>query len=412
MLKLESFRSAQIRAYICFIDNILFWYKPYRRFMSPIVWILGLGIVASVPICVKLGPHRPRMAPLLGILFLFFMIGLIVAQDDARDDAKHLSSLCTSEALVYEMSMRTATNPKDICYGMYSVLQKLGLSPLPVDYTRDTVDIYRGHFKCLALWTNSLNNILFCNSAQAMPGQKESWVPNWNVAAESQWLPVGFLSTTRKLSSAPNCDFTFTDKKTILAQSRILGRIQRLWGPLLAYYDEDDDQADLENMTIIRSLLKPFNIQSFMVLKMDKREFFDTSEWERWKRLMRRLPEDQPTALAQIRASAIHLDMFRRVCNGLATCQRSLFYTGRRIGNCPSSSQIGDSLAFIPGVNMPLILRHATNISYRTIGFADIGLELDNVSKDKYGKIKRYKNDGFLLGLLAARGRFKTIEIV
>lgn len=83
------------------------------------------------------------------------------------------------EDIVVGLYSRTATEPKDMAFGMWAVLERGGAVNLPAPiYSHDTGDVYRIFAVHLAHITQSLELLLLA-AIRGVSGQP-SWVPDWS----------------------------------------------------------------------------------------------------------------------------------------------------------------------------------------------------------------------------------------
>jgi hypothetical protein len=83
-----------------------------------------------------------------------------------------------AEDLSYGILSRKATDPKDMAFGVYGVLQKFdGIEMLPPDYSRTVGEIYLSF--CVRLLPMHRFSLLRIAAMKTMPGQP-SWVPDWS----------------------------------------------------------------------------------------------------------------------------------------------------------------------------------------------------------------------------------------
>lgn len=90
------------------------------------------------------------------------------------------------EEFLVGLYSRTATNLKDMAFGMWAILERGGAVNLPApNYSLDTGDIYRIFAVQIAQITQSLDLLLLA-AVRGVPGQP-SWVPDWSAYKKHEW---------------------------------------------------------------------------------------------------------------------------------------------------------------------------------------------------------------------------------
>jgi hypothetical protein len=91
-----------------------------------------------------------------------------------------------NEELLIGLYSRTATDPKDMAFGMWAILEQEGTVNLPdPDYSHNVAEIYRALTIHLAHITQSLDLLLLA-AVRGVPGQP-SWVPDWSAHGQHEW---------------------------------------------------------------------------------------------------------------------------------------------------------------------------------------------------------------------------------
>jgi hypothetical protein len=94
------------------------------------------------------------------------------------------------EDLLEGLYSRKATNPKDMAYGMWSILHSLGVTDLQEpSYIMDIEQIYHMFTVHLIKITRSLD-FLPMAAAQGLPGSP-TWVPDWSAVDRHKWTSYG-----------------------------------------------------------------------------------------------------------------------------------------------------------------------------------------------------------------------------
>jgi len=102
----------------------------------------------------------------------------------------------TTDDMVNAIYTRQATDPRDMAFGMWAVLEKRAATKLEVpDYSQDIGNVYHSLAVYLIRMTSSLDPLLYA-AAESYPNQP-SWVPNWAACEEHGWGPnVGEITVT------------------------------------------------------------------------------------------------------------------------------------------------------------------------------------------------------------------------
>jgi hypothetical protein len=83
---------------------------------------------------------------------------------------------------------RTATNPKDMTYGLWAVLEKQSSRKFePPNYNHDIGSIYRDFTMQVITVTASVESLIYAASC-TVDGQP-SWIPDWSACHQNQWKP-------------------------------------------------------------------------------------------------------------------------------------------------------------------------------------------------------------------------------
>ncbi|KAF9882295.1 hypothetical protein CkaCkLH20_00331 [Colletotrichum karsti] len=299
------------------------------------------------------------------------------------------------EAIIQEIRTRKATNPKDKSYGVHAILQTLGLSLTAPDYSRDLGEIHKELFLKLLSWTKSLN-LLLCANGPREDGQP-SWVPDWRLDSDKMWLKPSQLFGRARNNATPDSDpwWSNRDENKLVVRGRKINHVDwcgRPFQPVSETYDENERAAHIHNITLTRDQYRAHLVRTnpgatfgdtclrrshYLDTKDDPSHVFLAEEhlWWTWDRIIQRVDTMTPSDVVERMLSIPRLMEFHAsLCNGLANKSRTVFVTAPHplaVGNCPVGTQVGDVIALVSGVPMPLVLREvAESGDYQLIGFA------------------------------------------
>jgi len=113
---------------------------------------------------------------------------------------KMYSRLPMGFAVIPILRARKATDPRDLCYGLYGVLEVEGLTHLTEpDYRKDPRAVFREFLLDLLQWENAaLVLLLDCCSFE-----EPSWSPDWRVATRQSWLDEKYFYGISTTSATP-----------------------------------------------------------------------------------------------------------------------------------------------------------------------------------------------------------------
>jgi len=180
-LAFSSFEPSDLEKYSIFVRAIG---QAYRKVAlgSYIILILVITPATVVPLSV-LVPGEMLFSLLLiflGLIWLFLF--------DFRGSLKTgtVETPFATEQFTAGLYSRTATERKDMAFGMWAVLERGGTANLPPpDYSHSKGDIYRALTTSLWEATQSLDG-LYLAALQGVAKQP-SWVPDWSAHKEHIW---------------------------------------------------------------------------------------------------------------------------------------------------------------------------------------------------------------------------------
>jgi hypothetical protein len=117
-----------------------------------------------------------------------------------QDNMKKYSRLPMGFAVIPILRERKARDSRDLCYGLYGVLEVEGLTHLTLpDYHKDPRAVFREFLLDLLQWENAaLVLLLDCCSFE-----EPSWSPDWRVATRQSWLDERYFYGISPVSATP-----------------------------------------------------------------------------------------------------------------------------------------------------------------------------------------------------------------
>ncbi|KAF7512785.1 hypothetical protein GJ744_000352 [Endocarpon pusillum] len=393
--------ASALETYILFVKkimNVRYWYFPIICFFI----LLGApGIIYDIFVAVSL--NKPKIKFFIFILLVLpvcFGIYVIALVSQSRLKYEKL----IKEGFIFGLYYRTATNPKDMAYGMWAILGRGGVANLPTpNYSRDTGDIYRILTVHLAQMTRSLDLLLLA-AAQGVHGQP-SWVPDWSAHKKQKWGNLGKLPPTDEHGNhltnnsvswevmprvKPTAHFEIDETQTILTiRARHIGDISKC----LRFQRTSNDFHESEREIHIENLRLMLLCASGQLRKLVRTSFSRHIINEDWspKYLLEIFRTDVRSALSERNPQHIeswhsfcikncdkdpsriisllfnNQDIFSiqiAMCNVLAEEQRILFYaqkpdkSGRGVfGTCSRNVQVNDQILRFEGVPQLLVVR-------------------------------------------------------
>ncbi|KAI1208239.1 heterokaryon incompatibility protein-domain-containing protein [Annulohypoxylon truncatum] len=309
-------------------------------------------------------------------------------------------------ALIREIWHRAATDPRDKSYGVHSILHELGVQVGDTTLGEQCNELYRELFVALLWWTRD-PNILLCASGPKLVDQP-SWVPDWHGGGKAwfnsnyfgidyidmmQYRTASELNMLRSRGNAgtklPGTYHVVQDDMVLSFRGMIIGSI--LWvsdsfGETSEKYSPAEDALHMSNIAVLQSFYMSFDQRRQVPYGtpsgiMNRQHNTATQFRLFWTiQTMSLLPPSKTLERIKGKRSraAPELSYFVRLCYELASNQRSLFKSSsvephretNLYGHCPQSTEVGDVLVILEGVDFPAVLRKQNQHHYRLVGFA------------------------------------------
>jgi hypothetical protein len=117
-----------------------------------------------------------------------------------QDNMKSHSTLPMGFAVIPILRERKASDPRDLCYGLYGVLEVEGLTHLTLpDYRKDRRAVFREFLLDLLQWENAALVLLL----DCCGFEEPSWSPDWRVATRQSWLDERYFYGISPVSATP-----------------------------------------------------------------------------------------------------------------------------------------------------------------------------------------------------------------
>lgn len=292
----------------------------------------------------------------------------------------------------YTVSIRAASEPRDKVFALHSVLEGLGVHIPPPNYSKPLHQTY------LDLFTGFLAKSTRCVSLLVVAGRPKldspSWVPRFDIATDLMWFDDSFLSALIEKYPLGNEPLASIDGAILRVRGHLHGRITFVTGPLLGCSPVADDSgagrlySDASECTMLlklcewisagtptTSLLDILLVESIKFGEHIKRgeEIVWTDRrcesnmaWKwlalvehhlllkvgyKTERLSRR---ELLGFLNQHPAARGFLSMLR---SNLSSKRGLIYSTEAGYGSAGFDTQIGDVVATVVGVALPLVLR-------------------------------------------------------
>ena len=309
---------------------------------------------------------------------LLSVVGKVILDSMSGEDPviRGIKTRQPSFDFVLAMRERQATIPQDRSFALYGILQKLGVSLSQPDYTNDKTVVFRELFCSLVAWDVSLVRLLA--DAGRLGADTPTWVPGFN--STGAWVDGSYLNGTNPESatrgSTPAAAFP-DDGRTLVVQGTVIDTVayhtKEMKEPL-----DDKDACLSHNLTVFigwlamarRDVILP---EGFGTLA-DAVYYVLGSPGADFKRLYQLIGRvtagkisglETPGAVERLLTDLKlpehknALVDFEYCCSKLAN-RRILFISSKGyLGSGSEGIAVGDSVALVAGVPLPLILRAA-----------------------------------------------------
>jgi hypothetical protein len=203
----ESFSRTPLKDYITFVretSKASRWLALIQLLLPPAFFLVAY-VLSGVISAQRRPTKRLLFACLIGASVL---IGTVCLVDNLiHQCVRMLARLgkTSEEVLAIGLYSRVSTNPKDMAFGMWAILKKLGAVNLrDPDYSQDIGNIYRTLAVQIVHLTQSLDP-LFLAAIEGVADQP-SWVPDWSEADLDGW--IGHVERFMKRSNLPGRIFS------------------------------------------------------------------------------------------------------------------------------------------------------------------------------------------------------------
>jgi len=325
----------------------------------------------------------------------------------------------TAHTVFHALRVRKAKDPKDMSFGLHSVLRKITDKDLPrVDYQVSTGTAYRQLTHYLIAEYESLDLLLL--AAQAHLKDAPSWVPDF-----SQTLDAVFDGGSH-LASQWGIDKTGSE--SLIVRGALVDTIAKAWQikTTKSTYLESEWAEHTENIRILQCLMK----QSSTALSYDVLEnmfALSTSSpllnFQAYFNLLWRMRFKKPSTVLSLFLSSklfysprtswwlsyskmfsIHLEFCELMCS-----RYSLVQLDEQLCFLPIAVEKGDRIAIIQGISEPLVVRpcgKSVRLVSRTTASVVGILDSPNI-KWKMNSLLRWPN---LLGFAYIEAKTKNVH--
>lgn len=333
--------------------------------LQVVVWFI---FMARVEVAVGFMTSKAQLVGAVIVLVAFIAVGIFLADPVfrwpitfQREFIKR--SLDVPSAVLHELCARQATNPRDKSYKMYAIFSRLDVQLSPPNYSRTPEEVHQDAFLALLNWTGSLG-LLLCASDRKSE-YESSWVPDWGEDISQKWFEASYLFRKGRYDATPLSYPTWSLRggKQLVLKGAIVSSIIQHSGPF-QFIDDEAIRQRFEQQLFINALstLKSYcRLGNPVLTRFSKPDPGPLST-----------PPDSVPALDM---STFSLSYWVNILNPLSQNSRILFRTlipGREtVGSCPKCAQVGDLIALVAGVPLPLVLRPEGD-SYLFIGSAEV----------------------------------------
>ena len=365
---------------------------------------------------------------------LLELIGLSSeAPKDSAGQNRSTSRSRTSFVLktIRALRNRRTKRPEDKAFALYGILRRFDMEPAATDYKIPLGTIYHDLYRLMLNSSPELLNLLIDAGAGSL--EAPSWVPDWSTLPDKAWLPepsVIDYPQSRARSRKPK--YSFKDRGLAVSVSW-KGTISLTSGAFpLAKGQLDDSGDDAQLIKLCQAtlalhnwlkaikehgrVLRPYEDISFAVFNtlfaeksslgnmrpqtsQDEARAFD--EW--YSRMLENFPEIDEEKWSQqhvqeviqsfLQEHALVRDFVLECCKRIGGRRSLIFLPTGGIGVGPPGTLIGDKIAAIDGVSVPLILREVDDQEdlrqYQFVGCAYISHLVEGLGqqRDKGGNI-------------------------
>jgi hypothetical protein len=277
---------------------------------------------------------------------------------------------------------RESRDPKDKAYAVYGVLQSLGATLSTADYTQSSGKVFQTFFTDLLRWRPEFLSLIVDAQMPPMDGAP-SWVPDWSVASERTWFNFQEAQTANKKAKSAAPKAIINDDELAVRGIWLATIIFCTKNPTLSIMDSGGELKDESKdfifelvawITEIRQMASVEHLQEapipqvvFNVLEGSKTASNSilALNFDQWYRVVSRYSVTVTGAMEQRceslfeeiwaneRAREYHQHCVLRIMG-----KRNLFVTSAgHVGTGPLATMVGDKIALISGVAVPLILR-------------------------------------------------------
>jgi hypothetical protein len=327
----------------------------------------------------------------------FIMLQLVVYWGDDHDlrittpGAEGIQKESIFVSLHRAVRTRSATDPKDKAYAMYGILKGLGSSLSNPDYSKSVLQIYLGFFLDLLNWGQSLNLIL----DSGLPGLQNApyWLPDWSAIAEEDWLDPRYVyKQTNTTATLASISFWSLSGETVLNVSSFLQDKIIFCSAELDQHDNTSRQSQLRNFSIFLRIFDAIRLHARLLgindtisnavyevlharasshIEPDLRQ--DFNEWFQIMMMSissgnKSIDEQASICLDEMTKNIRPMSYHISRCTALAK-RRILFITSNGyIGTGSHNLALGDQVALISGIAMPVIFGGDQNGKYQLVG--------------------------------------------
>jgi hypothetical protein len=330
--------------------------------------------------------------PFLFIAAIYLQVYYFKFRAYNRNDRGQVSA---DEDLLEGLYIRKATNPKDMAYGMWSVLRILGVTDLQEpSYIMDIEQIYHIFTVHLIKITRSLD-FLPMAAAQGLPGTP-SWVPDWSAVDRHKWTSYGGhpgvnyigwsfntlkdMAGHRLLERQYQIQSVDEDEAVLTVAAACLGRIQdyavfHRSSDLILSSEKDLHTENLRNMILCAewTIDQGYPMAKTILTYSAAANAEWPTKFKKWEKRFRRsqranLQETLDRWINNIKVPA-WFNAFMRIqvlmCNLLAQQDRKIcqavINNEPYLTACSHNAQIDDHIIRIIGLPRLLVVRHLTD---------------------------------------------------